>query len=86
MQTSKQQMKLFMKNVTHCLLESLVVVTVLSFGLCNKKMKLTDEKVGLMIALMTMSLVLVDQLAPSLSSPLRQGLGFGAGACLVGFP
>ena len=81
-----EQMKLLMQKTLNCLIESLVVVTLCTLGLCKGKKKMSDQQVAQMTLLLTAALVLVDELAPALSGPLRQGLGFGVGAMMVGFP
>lgn len=86
MQNTKQQMKTLMKNAMSCLVEALVVVTLCTLSVINMKKTLTDTQVTEMTLILTLALVLVDQLAPSLSGPLRQGIGFGVGAMIVGFP
>ena len=80
------QMESLMKTVSNCLVEALVVVSLCTLGLCKNKKKLNDTQVMQMTLVLTVALVLVDSLSPSLSGPLRQGVGFGVGAMMVGFP
>ena len=86
MLSTKEQMQNLMKTVSNCLVESLVVVTLCTLGLCKNKKKMSDQQIMKMTLLLTVALTLVDSLSPSLSSSLRQGVGFGVGAMMVGFP
>jgi len=82
----KTQLKELTKSVLKCLTEALVVVSLCTLGLCKNKKKMSDQQILQMVIVLTTALALVDRLAPVLSGPLRQGIGFGVGAMIVGFP
>ena len=82
----KTQLKELTKSVLKCLTEALVVVSLCTLGLCKNKKKMSDQQILQMVIVLTTALALVDRLAPVLSGPLRQCIGFGVGAMIVGFP
>jgi len=66
-----------------CAFEAAAIV-VAAHLVAGKPLKL--NAVAMLVALVAAGLVVLDLYAPSVSSALRMGAGFGIGAKLVGFP
>jgi len=66
-----------------CALEAAAIV-VGGHLLAGKPLKLNS--VAMLVALLAAGLAVLDMYAPSVSSAVRMGAGFGLGAKIVGFP